>query len=36
MIGFVSDTFSLVTAFWLLALLILAVPLSAYWVARIR
>ena len=36
MIGFVSDASSLVTAFWLVALLILAVPLSAYWVARVR
>ncbi|WP_136439456.1 MFS transporter [Pacificoceanicola onchidii] len=35
MIGFVSDISSLVTAFVLLALLILAVPLSAYWVARV-
>lgn len=33
-IGFVSDATSLVTAFWLLALLILVVPLSALWVAR--
>lgn len=34
-VGFVSDATSLVTAFWLLALLILVVPLSARWVARI-
>ena len=33
-IGFVSDATSLVTAFWLLGLLILVVPLSARWVAR--
>ncbi len=35
-IGFVSDATSLPTAFWLLACLILAVPLSAWWVARVR
>lgn len=31
-IGFVSDATSLATAFWLLVLLILAVPLTACWV----
>ncbi|MFG5382278.1 MFS transporter [Yoonia sp. R2-816] len=36
LIGFVSDATSLVTAFWLLAVLILAVPFSAWWVARVR
>lgn len=35
-IGFVSDATSLVTAFWLLVLLFLAVPLSASWVARVE
>lgn len=35
MIGYVSDATSLVTAFWLLALLIMVVPLSARWVARV-
>lgn len=34
-IGYVSNATSLVTAFWLLALLILVVPLSAWKVARI-
>ncbi|WP_195822587.1 hypothetical protein [Roseobacter sp. MH60115] len=33
MIDFISDASSLVTAFWLLALLILALPISAWWVA---
>lgn len=36
LIGFVADATSLGTAFWLLALLILVVPLSARWVARVR
>ena len=35
-IGFVSDATSLSTAFWLLVLLILAVPSSAWRVARVR
>ncbi|WP_298854183.1 MFS transporter [uncultured Ruegeria sp.] len=35
MIGFISDASSLSTAFLLLALLILAVPISASWVARV-
>lgn len=35
-IGFVSDATSLVTAFWLLGVLILAVPFSAWQVARVR
>ncbi|MEM8569363.1 MAG: MFS transporter [Pseudomonadota bacterium] len=34
LIGFVSNATSLVTAFWLLALLIMVVPLSAWWAAR--
>lgn len=36
MIGFISNASSLITAFWFLAFLILAVPLSANWVARVR
>lgn len=36
LIGFVSDATSLTTAFWLLALLILTVPISARNVARSR
>ncbi|MEM9707508.1 MAG: MFS transporter [Pseudomonadota bacterium] len=35
LIGVVSNATSLIAAFWLLALLILAVPLSARWVARV-
>jgi len=35
LIGFVSDASSLVIAFWILAGLILTVPASAIWVARI-
>ena len=34
LIGFVSDATSLVTAFWMLTLLILVVPVSARWVVR--
>ena len=34
LIGFVSGATSLVTAFWMLTLLILVVPLSARWVVR--
>lgn len=34
-VGFVSDATSLVTAYWLLALLTAVVPLSAWWVARV-
>ncbi len=35
-IGFISNATSLVTAFWVLALSILAVPLSARQIARVR
>lgn len=34
LIGFVSDATSLITAFWMLTLLILVVPISARWVVR--
>ena len=34
LIGFVSEATSLVAAFWMLALLILVVPISARWVVR--
>ncbi len=36
LIGFVSAATALTTAFWLLAVLILAVPLSAWHIARLR